>query len=345
MLEHMRARPTLRDVAAAAGVGLATASRALSPNWNEHEVRPATRARILKAAADIGYRPSAMARALKTDSFRAVSVLLPPVLWAWWENAVQAATEEAEKDGYSVLAHALPTNITPGDAIRRLRHVPSEGIVIFGGADDEDVAAAARELSRPIVAIDDTSFITHIPTISVDNVGGAEMGTGHLIDSGRRNLLYIGYEPTFRFSEERFDGFQRAIAASPHDVAHRSLRSLNHGAALDTQPQVEALLDTSPLIDGIFCEADEHGPGLVRSLRRRGYAIPDDVAIVSFNGHAPARHTDPPLTSVRQPFEAIGEEAYRLVVSLIKGAEVPTVRRELTPELDLRASAPAVRSD
>ena len=157
----MGQRITLSDVAQAAGVGMATVSRAMG---DHPDVSAATRDRIRKVAQDLGYRPSVAARALRSGGFRAISVMVPDNQWGWWEPVAHACVETASAAGYQVLVH--PVGGGEGglaEAITGLSNVPTEGVIVISVPDQKSVREACDSIGIPGVAIDDSSARHPLP--------------------------------------------------------------------------------------------------------------------------------------------------------------------------------------
>jgi DNA-binding LacI/PurR family transcriptional regulator len=337
------ARVTLADVAKAAGVGVATASRALSPK--EHlDVSPATRKRLRAIADELGYRPSLAARAFRSRDFRAVTLVVPDGQWGWWEPAVRAAHAAARSRG--VTAFVQPTTAVrreSGDVaevIAGLAEMPTEGVLLFGSAGDARMLDAARAQRLPVVAIDNAADEVLVPTFAVDSRLGVQLGIRHLLDLGRRRIAYVGSGGDLPFHRERREGYRAALEEAGIAPAPELLLAdpAADDAATPYLSAVEELLTSGAEVDAMLCESAGGAAPVLRSLRRVGRSVPEDVAVVGFDGSAVAVALDPPLTSVRQPFEQLGTEAMDLLLSVVGGVDAPVGRRVLTPSLVVRSS-------
>ena len=337
------ARVTLADVAKAAGVGVATASRALSAKDNP-DVSPATRARLREVADQLGYRPSVAARAFRNRAFRAVSIIVPDGQWGWWEPAVRAAHAAARAQG--VTAFVQPTTAARRDSgdvvdvIAGLAEVPTEGVLILGSAGDAQMLATAESLRLPVVAIDNAADEVLVPTFGVDNRLGMLLGVRHLVDQGCRRIVYVGTGGDLPFHRARRDGYREALAEAGIDL-DPALVLEDPSADIAATPllvPVEELLASGVEVDAMLCESDGGAAPVLRSLRRAGRAVPGDVRVVGFDDSVHAVALDPPLTSIRQPFEQLGTEAMGQLLTLVGGASSQPGRTLLAPGLVVRAS-------
>ncbi|WP_223693584.1 LacI family DNA-binding transcriptional regulator [Leifsonia poae] len=337
----MAHRVTLADVSRAAGVGIATVSRALATEPHR-DVSPATRKRIREVADELGYRPSVAARALRSGGYHALSVVVPGNTWGWWEPVVRAAFQNADAHGYQVLVH--PVAGRPGGAaavIESLGNVPTEGALLFGSADDRAVHDAAQHVRLPLVAIDDVSEEVLVPTIGADSHGGAFDAVTHLVRSGRRRIAYVGSDNAAMFARDRLRGYRDALDAAGI-VADEGVVVLcrdSEDESVERYPEVDELLRAHPEIDAIFCEFDLIAAPVLRSLRAVGRAVPSDVALMGFDDERAAQLLDPTLSTIRQPYEDMGARAVDVLLRMVAGEPVPAERELLPTTLRLRRSS------
>lgn len=341
------ARVTLADVSRAAGVSIATASRALSPR--EHpDVSPETRERLREVADDLGYRPSVAARAFRSRDFRAVSIIVPDGQWGWWEPAVRAAFGAARERGCNTFVQ--PTTALRGDSgdvadvVAALAEVPTEGVLLIGSAADSRMLASAEALRLPVVAIDNSADEVVVPTLAADSGRGVQLAVQHLLDIGRRRIAYVGADGDLLFQRERRESHRATLAAAgitadPELVVQDASAD---DTAVDVLPAFEALLASGAAVDAVLCESDRAAVQVLRSLRRARLRVPEDVSVVGFDDSQLAVALDPPLTTVRQPYEQLGRAAVELLLEQIAGATAPVGRTLLAPTLTMRMSTQRV---
>lgn len=170
--------------------------------------------------------------------------------------------------------------------------------------------------------------------VDADNRGGARQAVEYLIATGRQNIATITGPLDMHVGVSRYLGFREAVALaglSDRRVVHGDFTEAGGAAAMTR------LLDDHPDLDAVFVASDAMAAGALTVLRERGHAVPEDVAVVGFNDIVTAKHTQPALTTVRQPIEALGREMTRMLVRLING-EQPTPLI-LPTELVVRNSA------
>lgn len=341
----MTKKPTLADVSKAAGVGVATVSRALG---DHPDVSAVTRERVRAIAARLGYRPSVAARALRTGGFRAISAIVPNAGWGWWEPVVRAAHAAATMHGYQLLVH--PIDATGGliATVESLANIPTDGVIVISVPEQDAVRNVCDQLHLPAVAIDDTSRSTHFPTISAANRHGAREVVEHLVTRGRRRIALVrGDLRASRaewgdglFLDERTSGYRDALGAAGIAVDERLI--IDVAAPFDehqeTFVEFERLLTHGPEIDAVFCAADLMAAAVLRSLRGHSLSVPHDVAVAGFDDERAALLLDPPLTTMRQPYEELGTVAVSMLLASIGGRAAPDERTELPTRLVIRRS-------
>lgn len=357
----MAGRVTLADVSKRAGVGIATVSRALAPQ-DHPDVSTETRARIRLVADELGYRPSVTARALRNHDYRAVSIMVPEETWGWFDSAVRGASAAADEHGYRTLVqpYANPGQYSPGNDAPRaetparpstaaslvssLVEVPAEGLLIFGSAYDADVVEEARRLRLPFVAIDDVAHEVLVPTVVTDSRAGARIGVEHLLSLGRRKIAYVGSDYDAYYVRERQLGYRAALADAGISFDPDLMVTCpdTNDESLRVHPNFDGFLASQPGIDAIFCEADQIAAAVLRSLRVVGLSVPQDISVVGFDDERAALLVDPPLTSVRQPYEELGRRALDILLKAIRGESVPVGRELVPPRLVVRQSTASV---
>lgn len=340
----MAQRVTLTDVSKAAGVGIATVSRAMG---DHPDVSAATRDRIRKIALDLGYRPSVAARALRRGGFHAISVIVPDTQWGWWEPLAHACVETAGAAGYQVLVHPVsggPASLA--DVIAGLSDVPTEGVIVISVPDQKAVREACDRIGIPGVAIDDTSVDIHFPSISATNYEGAREVVEHLLLGGRSRIAFVRprlsggeavWGETF-YLQERERAYRDALDAAgiPVDESLIIDTALNEGGS--GCPELGELVKNGAGIDAVFCAFDQLAPTALRELATRGLRVPDDIAVAGFDDERTAILVTPQLTTARQPYEDMGRTATELLLRSLSGDRPVIERHEFPTQLVVRAS-------
>ncbi len=333
-------RPVLMaEVARLAGVSSMTVSRVLN---TPERVRPETRGRVLAAVRQLGYRPNSAARVLATGRSGVLGVVaFDTTLYgpASMLNGIERAAAEAE---YSVSIASLPAvnRKAVAEAVDRLRTQSVDGVIVI--APHLAAAEGMHDLPRdlPVVALGGGDG-GRIPVASVDQRVGAVRATRHLLDLGHRTVWHLAGPEDWVEARERVRGWREALGDRPAPdpvVGDWSARS---------GYEVGRRLARDPEITAIFVANDQMAIGLLRALREAGRDVPGEVSVVGFDDIPEAAYICPPLTTVRQNFDAIGRRALRLLLGGIteqpaeRSAEWPRLIAE--PDLIVReSSAPPV---
>lgn len=329
--------PVITDVAAHAGVSHQTVSRVLN---KPDLVRPATRERVLAAIRELGYRPNASARALATRRTRLLGVLNAGVDYFGPAHAATAIEVAAREFGYATITTGVEGAATsPGDTLDYFLNLGVDGLVIV--APTVAVASAARTLAGtlPIVIIAtglDSPEPMHL--VGVDHEHGAREAIRHLIDLGHRDIAHLSGPDDWFDARARLAGWRAELTAAGLDVPEPIRAGWE---ARDGYYAAGAILEATPRPTAVFAANDLVALGLIRRLTEAGLRVPEDVAVVGYDDTAGADFFSPPLTTIRQPFEAVGQRAVNVVVEAMTGRSPANVL--IVPTLVIRESSGARR--
>lgn len=331
----------LADVAAKVGVSEATVSRVLN---GKPGVSDSTRQAILTALDVLGYeRPTK----LRGEKARLVGLVMPELQNPIFPAFAEVISGALAQQGYTpVLCIQTVGGISEADYVDLLLSQQVSGIIFTGGAyaqadADHKHYNQLRKLRMPTVVvnapIDDIGFVT----ISTDDQSSMEQAYGHLVQLGHRHIGLLLGPADHVPSRRKLAAAQLAAGRYGLDLGERqivhSLYSLEAAQTAATRPIAEG-------VTGIICASDPMALGAIRAIRRAGKRVPQDISVVGFDDSAMMACTDPPLTTVRQPIEAMG----RMIVDLLvrqMSREVPSRDEVLfTPELVVRSSTAPISS-
>lgn len=342
-LEERARRPRIADVAREAGVSKTAVSFAFN---SPDRLNPETAARIREVAESLGYRPHPVARMLTQRRTLALGVLTPQLLSVVFSNPFFGAFTEgvakaAEESGYGL--HLISP--VQGSLARAIGRATVDGVVVIGLSDDHPEVEQIRRAGLPIVLVDSTA-LPEQASVEVDDEGGARAAAEHLLALGHREFLVLGVEPPLPATtldpegvmSRRLHGYRAALAAAGIELADAAIvvgpASIEGGVATFTRAWEDGLRPTATL-----AMSDAMAIGALRAAREQRLAVPADLSIVGFDDIDLARYTDPPLTTVHQPIRQKGEEAARLLLSVIEGREsARSEHRRLETRLVIRGS-------
>ena len=329
-----RGKPTIRDVARAAGVSTATVSRVIN---HEAGASPLIRTRVRAVAAELGYQPNAIARALATGRTRTIEVIVTESCTGWlgahphYGRVLAGAMSALEGTDTQLRIHSL----TPDRAAAAIDALAADATVgaLLANVTPE-LATRYYLRCRRVISLVPTA--PAVPALEVDNVAAVHTAVGHLHRLGRRRIAAIHGPVGNSCATQRRDGYRSAIAhlGLPELSAVGDFcREGGHDAARE-------LLRCHPEIDGMFVACDLMAAGAVQAITATGRRVPEDVAVVGFDDSIAAICSNPPLTTMRLPVEQMAADATRI---LMKGDPEFGFRRFYPVDLVLRESAPAFR--
>ncbi|MFJ1822539.1 LacI family DNA-binding transcriptional regulator [Streptomyces sp. NPDC088139] len=323
-------RVTIADVARVAGVSKTTVSRVVN---TKGEVDGSTAARVREVIARLGYVPSSGAVGLARGSSRTVGMLVPSLTWPWMGEVLQGVVDTVEAADYGLL---LFTCNRGAESVRRFTGQVSarafDGLLVVEPENTLDHLNALYRGGLPIVLIDDRGHHPEFPSVVTTNHEGGASAARHLLAAGRTRPLVITGPQHFGCVRDRLDGFRTVL---PTDLVVEGDFTERSGRLA-----VERLLASGAEFDSVFAHNDVSAAGVLRALRAAGRSVPGDIAVVGFDDIPMAEHTEPPLTTVRQPARRMGETAARVLLSHLGGTAVPDAPVVLPTELVVRHSAP-----
>jgi LacI family transcriptional regulator len=314
-------RPTVRDIAAHAGVSVATVSRVTK---NDPRVRPETRAHVQASIDALGYTPSALGLSLAYQRYNTLGIVLPGLGGPYFAEIVQGV--ESVAVGAGIAVNVLGTHLRP-DAEQAVKDLAqrTDALIVQGGTVSEEFLLELAD-RMPVVLVAGTS--ERLSTVRTDGWSASHALVTHLIEHhGHRRLRFIGVPGGSPDPAARYDGFRQALAdhgLTEHAPPLRFGFESQHGAAAARQ-----LTEEGDLPDALVCANDELAFGVLATLPGLGHAIPDDVAIVGFDDNSLAALASPTLTTVHQPTFDLGAVAAELALSLRDGEHTT---RSLPPD-------------
>jgi LacI family transcriptional regulator len=333
-----RASPaTIRDVSVRAGVSIATVSRVLAGIGNP---RPETTTAVMDAVAELGYRPSGVARSLRMRRTRTLGLIVTDIQNPFFPELVQAADDAARAIGYSILLGSAAYDE------HRAKHYMDlmvdrrvDGMIIASSQLSGESLDWLLSAPIPAVAVNAEPGDLPVTVITSDNEGGSHQAVEHLVGMGHRRIAYVKGAPYFTAAAPRYAGFREACAEAGVSVSD--------APAFEGEGQYESgvragadILRTRPDVSAIFCYNDLTAIGVLGALRAAGCRVPDDMSVVGFDDIAAASWVTPALTTIAQPKAEMGRLAVERLASAMDVPLVPEVIRLPTALRDRESSGP-----
>ena len=334
---------TLHDVARVAGVSIKTVSNVIH---DYPHIRPATRQRVEDAIAELGYTPNLTARGLRSGRTGAIALALPDLGLAYFGELAAAVIAEAEAAGVSVLVEQTGADpVRERDLLRSPRLKLTDGLIFSPlGMGQEDVAAL--DVPYPMVLLGERIFGGPTDHVTMRNVEAARAATEYLLASGRRRIAVVGAHEgeVVGSAALRLRGYREGLEGAGIEfdddlIGHTTFWHRANGAS-----SMRELLARGVEFDAVFGLNDTLALGAMRALQESGRRVPDDVAVVGFDGLDEAEYSIPSLTTVDPGREWIAKTAVKTLLERISG-DVDGAPRTLLADYRIleRESAPAAR--
>ena len=330
----------LEDVARKVGVSRSTVSRVVN---DDRRVSKETRRRVREVIRESGYQPHASARSLASRRTRIIGLLIPRAVGAifgdpYFPRMIEGAVGACNDADYNLMM-LMDTAGEPEDEKRaysriiRGRHL--DGVVISSSVVDDPVVAWLQEDRFPFVLVGRHPGRRETSYVDVDNQGAAHRAVTHLLEHGHGRIAVIGGPTNMIPAIDRYGGYVSAMLAAglvpdPGLTRHTDFTSAGGCQAM------KSLLPQRP--QAVFAASDFLAFGAMRALREAGLRVPEDVAVMGFDGLEEGATSQPPLSTVHQDFREMGREAVHTLLQRIEEPGGQHIRRFLATRLVIRRS-------
>lgn len=326
----MAARTTIHDVAKAAGVSVATVSKAIN---GRDGVSPTTLTHVMSVVEELGYASSLVATSMRRQQTNVIGVLVAE-FEPFAVQLLQGVSTALQNTRYDVLAYAgsVSAGVHLGWERRSLSRL---GGTLIDGAIIVTPTTTPAHASVPIVAVDPHTGPQGTSTVSVHNQDGARAAVEHLIGLGHRRIGHLRGRTDLESAHQREEGYRRAL----HDAGIRFDPTLvveGGYRTADSTAGAHQLLDLADPPTGVFAANDQSAIEMMRVAVERGVRVPHDLSVVGFDDVPEAASHEPQLTTVRQPLHEMGAIAVRVLLEMLDGGPQEDVR--LPAELIVRGS-------
>jgi len=328
----------MRDVAEQAGVSLTTVSHVIN---RTRFVSSDVTERVMSAMDQLNYRPNELARSLRRGHTRTLGLILPDSANPYFAEIGHAIEVAAYESGYNViLCNTHGVEQKESHYINVLRDKQVDGIIFVATGDKTNSISQTLGEDFPVLLVDRELAGVSTDVIIVDNYQGGYLATQHLVNLGHTKNACISGPSRIRPSSERISGYIQALEQSGINVNPDYFRMGDFHPNSGYQAALE-LLNLADPPTAIFACNDLMAIGVIRAGMEMGRKIPDDLALVGFDNIELAAYTIPPLTTISQPIQEMGEIATQLLIKRIN-EDKSEPRRELLPvELVVRGSCGA----
>lgn len=333
MISIRRNRPTLHDVAEAAGVGTTTVSRVINGG---HYVSPDMLARIQHVMDELGYQPNAAARSLKSERSQTIGLIIPSINDPFFAQFAGIAELHARREGYVVIL--LTSQDKSQQVLEDLqifeRHRVDGLLLVPPRSGSKTLLQNLRHLSVPVVTFDRPITSKDYSSVVSDNFSAAEYAVHHLLEHGRRRILCLGGDPVLYTIQERVKGATRALTQAGLDV----LVEMETADYKSAETAIMKHMASKKKIDAIFGMYNQSTIFAYEVMQNRHIRIPEDVSLIGFDDFGLAATLRPSITVVKQSIEELARTATQLLLDHMAGTVSSAQQIEIASKLVIRQS-------
>lgn len=331
------AKVGIKDIAAKAGVSIATVSHALR---NPGRVSTKTREKVLAAADEIGYAPNSLARSLRTARSGSIVAIIPDVADSHNSSIIKAIEKVAHSRGYSVLlGDTQGSEQREREFAAMARSGQADGIILMSHRLPFNVQDGPLRIEDlpPLVNGCEYAGYDEFPVVGIDDTQAAIDATNHLIDFGHREIAVITGDIESTSTQNRMTGFKAAMADAGLTIDD-SFIIYDEYTLEGGERATSTLLMRKTRPTAVLCFSDEIALGCMFVLRQHGFDVPNDISVIGFDNIPFAKYAAPPLTTIAQPGSDIGATCATLLLDLIDGKKPDENRHVVPHELLIRES-------
>lgn len=330
----MKKSVTIRDVAKESGLSIATVSRHLN---RKGSISEQAEKKIKDVMARLDYKPNEVARSLSNRKTNTIALIIPDITNPFFPELVVAIEGHAKEKGYRLLLINTQEEVLHSNEFwRNLESRFIDGLILVSFQFTGNVLKGMENMNLPFVRIDRAAQDDESNSFGVDNNNGARMAVEHLIDMGCRKIAHISGPQSYPSSSERLKGYQATMETffpNEKTCVYEGDFTLESGQRLTKQ-----LMTEHPDCDGIFLANDLMAIGALKALKLMDKRVPEDIAIIGFDGIKLTQMTEPEITTIEQPIYNLGTMATTHLIDMIEKKDVSGDYIKLEVHLRKRAS-------
>lgn len=331
-------RVTIRDVAARAGVSVATVSKVIN---NRYGVASDTTARVQAVIDELGYEASLVAQSLRNHRTNVIGILVAD-LEPFSTELLKGAADAIRGSGFELVIYSAGGHASERVGWER-RYLSRLSGTLIDGAVLVTPTVVDVNYGAPIVAIDPHTGQSGLPTVDSDNLRGAQLATSHLLGLGHRRIAMLTGRPDLESAQLREQGYREALQAAGVPVDESLVRVGAYDPEISLQ-QAERLLTAPNPPTAIFAANDVSAIATIEVATDLGLRVPADLSVVGFDNIPESALCAPPLTTIDQPIREMGERSIQLLLQLIRGEHAENTHITLATALVVRQSTRALRA-
>ncbi len=322
---------TLKDIAKRLDISYATVSRALNGRYGVH---PKTKEKILKMAQEMNYHPNAIARGLVKKHTETIGLVIPDITNPFFPEVARGIEDRAEEKGYSVfLCNTNWEQDREARYLSLLREKRVDGIILAPVSDKSPLNWGFDDRALPLVFVSEVRRGMGKSYVAIDNVHGGYIATRHLIQKGYRRIGFFGAAEDELTSEERYQGYKKALKEAGRKECKKFVRFGDYGTNTGSR-LITAMIRKKDYPDAVFAVNDLFALSVMQGIQESGLNIPRDIAVIGFDDIPFASFPEIMLTTIAQPKYQMGRIAADLLLDQIH-EKTGTEKKEIILETEL----------
>ncbi|MCU6710511.1 LacI family transcriptional regulator [Paenibacillus sp. J5C_2022] len=326
---------TIKDIAKAAGVSIATVSRVINQlgGYNEE-----TGKRVIAVARELGYRKNESARSLVQKTTKTIGIIMPDVATSFYGDITKGIEDISFEHGYSViLTHAGSRGSRIRESLNLMGERRVDGLIIVSVELQAEGIELLLSLGIPHILLSTKTASEQVPYMKVDDYGAAYTAVKHLIDCGHRFIGMAGADPEDAIAGvPRMEGYKQALSDCGLKVDSHVIKTGDFSFDAGKRA-MQAFIEEQAPITAVFCVSDEAALGIISACYERGIRVPDDISVVGYDNSKVSQMSIPPLTTVAQPLYEMGRAGCLELIRSIQG-KTNIVSKVIPHELVIRQS-------
>jgi LacI family transcriptional regulator len=307
---------TIKDVAKRANVSIATVSRILNnqPGYSEK-----TKVKVMQVIEDLGYQPNAVARGLINKRTHTIGILFPSLSSLFTGKLLSGVERIAHANESSVIAcHTQEQGSRTMKYLQMLNEKRIDGLIFTSELLKEEYYEYIKKMNIPVVLLATESYAFPLPYVKVNDHHAAYSAVQYLIKKGHRKIGMVSGSPLDPIAgKPRIQGYKQALEDYNLQVNEEFILCGNGFGYEEGKRNFLQLMRKAPDITALFCASDELAIGSISSAYELGIKIPEDLSIIGYDNLQIAEMSVPPLTTVAQPLEEMGEVATTLLFDML----------------------------
>lgn len=343
--EYLHTKPmkekanNIKELAEKLRLSPTTVSRVLNGKSKIFRISSSTSQKVLSGARKYHYSPNRIARGLKLEKTETLGLIIPDIANPYFGSIAKTIEVEAHKKGYSIiLCDSLDEVSTEAELLKLLAGRKADGIIIAPAGKKSGHITEAEQQGIPVVVIDRSLPGTKLPFVTTNNYAGALMAVEHILEMGHRDIACIQGINGISANTDRVNGYRDALRKYGIAVNENYIVGNNFGEK-NGYVQTRKLLKLPNRPSAIFTLSNLISLGTLRALKEAGLNVPNDMSLVSFDEQSYSAFLACPMTTVEQPRNEIGKEAFELLLQIISEKPSGNIKsKTLMPKLIVRES-------